>query len=291
MPLSTSSGGSPLTPLASDLSDVGSFSDSDWLDVASSDRGDSDAQAQDSDADSEAPIQDTLVTQELDNETNGLGLQLDIGPQAVTGSETADEPGESLAISSQSNDVSAESSVLFEAVDSLATITDSPATVPPPVADDAAVHDSVNAEAETGHAHNPAHDGLRLEFPDPLSSSEEIRMRAMIDSTSTISSWPDIRRDVAVTAATTTAVAPRHVNLHIAVLGHRPSPLRTQRITSLFVEAVADALGVSTSLAQGLTTPHSSGLRQFTFVDEATKTPQVYRIQFTDDSMDEVSVS
>jgi len=86
MPSSTSSGGAPLTPLASDLSDVGLFNDSDWLDVANSDRGDNDAQAQDNDGDS-APIQDTVVTQELDDETNGLGLQLVIvGPQGVTGS-------------------------------------------------------------------------------------------------------------------------------------------------------------------------------------------------------------
>ncbi|KAH7106358.1 hypothetical protein BKA62DRAFT_292241 [Auriculariales sp. MPI-PUGE-AT-0066] len=274
MPLSTTSNSPLSTPLPSDLSDVGSLSDSDWCDVASSSaHGDSDVHndSNESDIDLDAALASPhyLFTED----TGVLGLHLE-PPASVVQSP--------VLAASHLVEPSPDSSVLFNAPEPTAsTVTDHPATY----------ESGIVADDNAGHAPTaqPVH---HFAFPDPLSSVEDIRpvddlrtMSHLIDSTSTISSWDGTRRlaegDVAVSVGT------RHVDLHIIVLGLRPSPIRTQRIVNMFVDAVTEIQGIASVPTAGHAPPKPFGLREFAMTGAKSGEQRVYRILVSDDGLEE----
>ncbi|KZV87174.1 hypothetical protein EXIGLDRAFT_697788 [Exidia glandulosa HHB12029] len=204
----------PLTPSVSDMSDIGSLSDSEWFEITSSSHGSSES---DSENESEANL--SIPIRRASPDGLRLSLEDDADWQPLADGQ------QSIATASQHAEgavpdvetVAAPETSLVQAV--------SEAFQLPPQELDA---------SDADVAHNDT--GLQLEFPDPLSSSSDDMLDASIASNST---WTQsqMREPAVVPAEADTA------DLHIVILGHRPSLLRTQRVVNMLVEAIGDALG------------------------------------------------
>ncbi|EJD48924.1 hypothetical protein AURDEDRAFT_183058 [Auricularia subglabra TFB-10046 SS5] len=224
----------PLTPSASDLSDVGSLSDSDWYEVTSSSHG-SASDSDDGDRDGLPPASELdPALPELGG--GGGGLQLSLG------GEWQGVLGERAAADQQPVSIEGQPAALVDDAPPAATPLSDEQTAPPSEErTDPTENEIVSSTATDSVAYDP--DAFKLEFPDPLSSSDD-----MLDPNSSMNStWTEYPADTASDNAEAAQDSDgdngnEPIDLAIVVLGHRPSLARTQRVVNILVEAVADAL-------------------------------------------------
>lgn len=207
-----------MTPSASDLSDLGSLSDSEWFEITSSSHGSQ------SDSDDEDNIPRPAALQTPD----GLHLSLagDADWQGLSDEHVA-HPSIPEGVQS-----------LEESPDITNSLDPAPSLVQ---ASWETLQGAPGSSDVNVAYHSPSPEGFKLEFPDPLSSSSDDMHGSSMASTGT---WTQSElRDPEDVAESPAADAPQPADLLIIVLGHRPSLLRTQRVVNMLVEAVGDALG------------------------------------------------